>query len=475
VPADADRNSSPFETEQVPLLAPLLLCGASLCFLLSVALWNGYPIVFSDTGSYVLTGATLIPFRPFRAPGYSILIRLTSLGATPWMTILAQAAIVFYVLHKTCSYLMGGRTKFQNYIVLAGICVLSILTSLPWLVSQLMPDVFVGVLFLSAFLLAFDDRLSLIGRICLATILAISVSTHMSFLPIALVFCAAQASARLIGRNPSEAPSFRAMLAWLLLPVILSGLFTAGLNRKMGLGFQLSPSRNMFLLARLFDEGLAADFLIRNCPNHPYIACRYLSKLPRTDAEFLFQHPLLNDLSSQPQEMEEIVHGTLAAYPVRFIAASFKNTLLQLGTFKTGDEIRSYSARDWNNGVFQRVFPAGYGAFSNSRQLRGRLTFLADRAAMLHTAACWLSLPICLLFAWNDRKDRLAGFLAWTMVFLIINAAVCATFSGVYDRYQSRVAWLIPFCFFSYVCRLLTESSKSDAREEIAAREFSTG
>jgi len=36
--------------------------------------------------------------------------------------------------------------------------------------------------------------------------------------------------------------------------------------------------------------------------------------------------------------------------------------------------------------------------------------------------------------------------------FLLINAAVCATFSGVFDRYQSRVAWLAAFCAAIYVC-----------------------
>ena len=297
----------------------------------------------------------------------------------------------------------------------------------------------------------------------------------MSYLPIALVFCAVLASARVIGWGAFGALSLRGMLAWLLIPVILSGLFTAGLNRKMGLGFQLSPSGKMFLLGRLFDDGLAADFLIRSCPNHAYISCRYLSKLPQTDAEFLFQHPLLSDLSQHPQEMEVIVRGTLAAYPFRFIASSFRNTLLQLASLRTGDEIRSYGAKDWNNGVFQRVFPAGFTAFSNSRQLRGRLMFLADKAAMLHTAAFWLSLTACLLFAWNDRRDRIAGFLAWTIVFLTINAAICATFAGVYDRYQSRVAWLIPFCFFSYASRLLSERNNSEVSDKIAQSAFSAG
>jgi hypothetical protein len=173
--------------------------------------------------------------------------------------------------------------------------------------------------------------------------------------------------------------------------------------------------------------------------------------------------------------MEEIIRGTLAAYPLRFIASSFKSTLSQLVSMRTGDEIRSYSARDWNNGTFQRVFPDGYEAFSNSRQLRGRLIVLADKAAVLHAAAFWLSLTMCLLFAWNNRMDRITSFLNWTIAFLVINAAVCATFSGVYDRYQSRVAWLIPFCCFSCICRLLQLSSESEGNDNIASRAYSAG
>jgi Mg/Co/Ni transporter MgtE len=38
------------------------------------------------------------------------------------------------------------------------------------------------------------------------------------------------------------------------------------------------------------------------------------------------------------------------------------------------------------------------------------------------------------------------------MAFLLINAAVCATFSGVFDRYQSRVAWLAALCATAFVC-----------------------
>ena len=49
------------------------------------------------------------------------------------------------------------------------------------------------------------------------------------------------------------------------------------------------------------------------------------------------------------------------------------------------------------------------------------------------------------------------------MAFLAINAAVCATFAGVFDRYQSRVAWLVPFCLMAYVCAGLKERQRESA------------
>ena len=475
MPEDADLNSSLAEIEQIPALRPLLLGAVSLCLLLSVALWNGYPTVFSDTGGYLLTGATFLPYRPFRAPGYSIFVRLTSLRSTAWFTIFMQAVIVLYVLDKTCGYLIGGRRKFRSYVLLGSVGVLAALTSLPWVVSELMPDVFAGVFFLSAFLLALDGQLSLMERFALAAILMLSVSSHMSLFPIAAIFVGTLAVSRLAGSRCPGAPPTRIMLAWLLAPVIASGLWTAGLNQYMGLGFQLSPSRSMFLLGRLFDEGLAADFLDQNCTHRHFIACRYLSNLPRNSEEFLFQHPLLNDIEGHPKEMEEIVRGTLAAYPVRFATSSIRGTLLQLTAIRTGDEIRSYGAWEWNNSAIKQVFPGDFSAFSHSRQFRGSLISLADAAAMLHTTTFWLSTVTCLLLVWKDRMERVNYFLSWIIVFFIINAAVCATFSGVYDRYQSRVAWLMPLCFIAYVCRLLQESNEVEIREQSCGREISAG
>jgi hypothetical protein len=450
---DPNYNLTPAAREEPEDLARRLFVGAlAICALVSIALYNGYPTVFSDTGSYLLTGKFFVALAPFRAPGYSLFTNLTSVGSSAWFTIAIQAVMVVYVLYETCIYLIDGDRKFADLCFLASVCAMAALTSLPWLVSLLMPDVFAGVLFLSAFLLAFAGELRFIQRIVLAAIFAISVAAHSSLIPIALLFVVAVVILRYVSRAPRALPAASSVLAWLLIPIIAAGLLTSELNREMGLGFELSPSRDSFLLARLFGEGLAADFLRENCPKRHFVSCRYLSDLPRTQGEFLFWHPLYPELRrAHPDEMEKIVRGTILAYPVRFAITSAKETLLQLTALRTGDEIRSYGAKEWNNDVIPRVFPGDLRAFQNARQYHDRLMHLADASAVVDTTVFWLSLATCLLLAGTGRFGRLNTFFFSAIAFLLINASICATFAGVYDRYQSRVAWIIPFCLTAYV------------------------
>ncbi len=320
-----------------------------------------------------------------------------------------------------------------------------------------MPDVFAGVLFLSAFLWAFAGELSLIRRVCLAAILMISVGAHASLFPIAGLVFAAIIIARLAGFRPRSAPATGVILFWLLAPMIVAGYNTAKLNRSMGLGFEIAPPKNTFFLARLFGDGLAAEFLQENCPKRPFISCKYLSNLPRTQEEFMFQHPLIRDLVGHDDEVEEIVHGALLAYPLRFVMSSVKETLRQLAAIRTGEEIRSHGSIDWTITSVQKVLPRDVPAFSNSKQSRGILLPLARFAAAIDTFFFWLSFAACLAFAWTGRFERVNVFVYSAFVFLFINAAACATLAAVFDRYQARVAWIIPFCLMAYICCLVSK------------------
>jgi hypothetical protein len=471
---DANCNSQPAKETQEHRARRLFVGALAICALVSIALYNGYPTVFSDTGGYLLTGKFFVALAPFRAPGYAIFTSLTSLGTSAWFTIATQALMVVYVLYETCVYLIDGDRAFADLCFLASVCAMAALTSLPWLVSLVMPDVFAGVLFLSAFLLAFASELRPIQRIVLAAIFTISVASHTSLFPIAVLFVVAVVVLRYSSRLRGALPSTSSALAWLLVPIIASGILTADLNRQMGLGFKLSPSRNAFLLARLFGDGLAADFLHENCSKRHFVSCRYLPDLPRTQEEFLFQHPLFHELLEGHQdEMEKIVRGTILAYPARFVKSSAKETLLQLTTLRTGDEIRTYGAREWNSEVIPRVFPGDWKAFVNARQYRDRMIPLADACAVVDTTVFWLSLATCLLLAGTGRFGRMNLFLYSAIAYLLINASVCATFAGVYDRYQGRVAWIIPFCLTTYLGCLARDWKPLGSIEEIEKLEAS--
>jgi hypothetical protein len=465
---DANCSSQPPKETQEYLARRLFIGALAVCGLISVALYNGYPTVFSDTGGYLLTGKFFVALAPFRAPGYAVFTYLTSLGISAWYTIAAQAAVVAYVLYETCIFLVDGDRKFADLCFLAIVCALVALTSLPWVVSLVMPDAFAAVLFLCAFLLAFATELSVMQRFALAVIFAVSVAAHSSLFPIAVLFVATLAVLRAFSSARwAELPK-RSVLAWLLVPIVAAGLFTVELNREMGLGFQLSPSRSAFLLARLFGDGLASDFLHESCPQSRFISCHYLSHLPTSQEHFLFWDPLYPELrDGHEDEMEEIVRGTILAYPLRFAISSAKETVLQLITLRTGDEIRSFGAREWNNGVIPQVFPGDAQQFVNSREYHDRLVPLANAAAVLDTTVFWASLAICLLIAGTGRFTRVNVFFYSATAYLLINATICATFAGVYDRYQSRVAWIIPFCLSAYLGCYVRDWKPWGAMEEV--------
>src|SRR4029077_10640274 len=169
---------------------------------------------------------------------------------------------------------------------------------------------------------------------------------------------------------------------------------------------------NEFLLGRLFGDGLAGDYLRQNCPKKPFVACRPLADLPKTPEEFLFWNPLLRDLDARGDETREIVRGTLSAYPLRFMWISAKQTLRQLVTLRTGNEVRDFAlhAPNSNAEVIQQVFPGDFHAFSTSRLIRGRLVPLTDAVAAIDSAVFWLSFVACMILTRTHRIEKLNRF-----------------------------------------------------------------
>jgi hypothetical protein len=454
-----------FGEHTLAAIRSLFFGAMSGCLLLSVAFYNGYPTVYPDTGGYLYTGAFGIPLFPFRSPGYGVFAMFTSWRVSSWFTVVAQAILVVVVLYESCKYLIGGDSRFRDHCLLGIAAFLAAFSSLSWETSLLMPDVFAGVVFLSLFLLAFNARMNWVERIGLAAISAVGVGGHVSLLPIASLFVMALVVGRIAGRTAREAPPARSVLPWLVVPLLAAGLWNANLNRQLGLGFKLSPSGNDFLLGRLLNDGLAADFLRENCPQRPFVACRYVDNLPKTPEQFLFWHPMLREMDPSGNEVREIVRGTLAAYPLRFAWNSAKHSLRQFVQFKTGDEVRDLAlhAPNSNGLVIAMVFPRDIGAYAGSKLIQGGLIRLTKIVARVDTGVFWLLALACGIVAFSRRDPKWNSFFLSAVVFLFLNAAVCATFAGVYDRYQARVAWIVPLCLAVYVCRHISETSGDSA------------
>ena len=471
LPVDAARhepNPQPQRQKgEDPGWGQTLLFGALAAGLFCwVAFYNGYPVVTPDSGGYLYSGAFNVPVWPFRAPGYGTFMKWTRLGTTNWFTIAAQALMVVYILRETLAHLVGGQKRYIERCLLYGACALVLLTGLPWLVSELMPDVFAGVLFLCAYLLTFAGELGRGKRIVLVLILTICVASHTSFLPIACLFVVTLMALRFMDRQSPTLPPIRPVLAWLLVPILAAGFYTAFQNQAMGLGFSLSPTKYDFLLGRLFGNGMAEDYLRENCSKQAFISCRYLAHLPHHQSEFLFQHPLIRDLKGHDDEVKAIIHGAISANPGRFVVASANEAWLQLFSLRTGGDTRLDVLTDVNFFDILRVIPREFQPFFIGKQFTGFLWPLTDAMASVHVGIFWMSVAMCAVLAWRRRFARIDKFFVSAVLFLIINAAVCGALSGLDDRYQSRVAWLMPFCLLAYVACALREWKSGVVRRD---------
>lgn len=123
-------------------------------FLMFDAFYNGFPIVYSDSSTYIVSGFGLdMPMdRPLL---YGILLRIFSLsGVSLWFVIFFQALIISYLIFQLIELFLGRKESKYTLLV---ILFLSLFTGLSWVVSQLMADVFTPIALLCAIIIISKD------------------------------------------------------------------------------------------------------------------------------------------------------------------------------------------------------------------------------------------------------------------------------------------------------------------------------
>lgn len=384
--------------------------------LLWPAVWNGYPIVFADTGTY-LSQAIDRYLGWDRPPFYSLFMLPLHMTVTTWPVILAQGLLTVWVLRLVC----GVRWRWLPVVVAP----LAVGTWLPFLVCQLMPDVFTPLLVL---------------LLCAGT-------TKWRWVAFAAFAIAAQQSSLLLSAAilPLTALTRRRLFVAPLLAI--AALLTVNFLGHHRLA--ISPYGNVFLLARVVYDGPGMDVLRQDCPESGWRLCAYLDRFPPTSDEFLWRPDspivLAGGHKAVSADADAIVAAALRAEPGRQLRAVLRNGVEQLTRYASGDGLEPWPAEvtPW----IERDFPAAEQArYANGLQARGLLV-LPPGLAALHAwvartgvLACLALLPFAIWRRYEPGKILLV-----VLVALPASALITGGLSTPHDRYQSRIMWLPPF------------------------------
>jgi hypothetical protein len=416
----------------------------SLMFL-GVAFWNGFPIIFYDTGAYVLQGLGHV-FMVERSPVYAELLFLTGGAFSLWPIVVVQTVLTSYIILETARAEIPGLTLAG----LAGIgAVLTLLTGIAWYAGQVEPDCFTPLVILGCWLILFrSERMGKLRTRWVAGITGLAVACHPSHLGLVcgLLLCAVVL--KLLSRRNRGLPAPRLKHGVIVLATALA-MIVAG-NFVLTGKFFISKSGSVFVFARLMQDGIVKRLMDETCPPNgsaTYKLCGYKAKLDmRADAWLWGPSSNFRELggftgTQQQAEDRRIIIDSLQRYPFTHLRAATFDSIVQFLMFRTGDGIEP---QEWVLGEgFRRIIPHQVPAYLGARQQQGLLRF--KTLNLIHVpvgAMSVLGLLLLIQHAGARRDWRSGAFAALVLLGLIGNAIICGTFSNPHDRYQSRVIWL---------------------------------
>jgi hypothetical protein len=435
------RLANPVEGVRICMLGMGIL---SLMFL-GIAFWNGFPIIFYDTGAYVLEGLGHV-FLVERSPVYADLLFVTGGAFSLWPIVAVQALLTSYIILETARAEVPGLT-LRGLVAIGA--ALTVLTGIGWYAGQVEPDCFTPLVILGCWLLLFrSERIGKVRTRWVAGITGLAVACHPSHLGLiaGILICAAILK-WLAGRHPElPAPRLKHALIGLVTALVL---IVAG-NFVLTGNLFISKSGSVFVFARLVQDGIVKRLMDETCPpngNATYKLCGYKAKLRmRADTWLWGSNSSFRELGGFPgkQQQEEdrrIILDSLQRYPFMHLRAAIYDSFLQFMIFRTGDGIEP------QNQVlepgFRRIIPGQVEDYLEARQQQGLLRF--KTLNLIHVpmgAMSLLGLLLLLQHAGARRNWRSGAFPALVLLGLVGNAIICGTFSNPHDRYQSRVIWL---------------------------------
>jgi hypothetical protein len=423
---------------------------ASTLILLAPAIWNRFPLLQYDTGGYLVRW-----FEGYLVPSRSTVFGLfLNISAYPdfWPAVAIQAALTVWVLALMLrAHGFGGRP-----LMLVGVtAALAGLTTLPWLTSILLTDIFAGLAVLAVHLLVFaDGTLRRFERISLFALVAFAAATHSATFAVMLALLAAASLAWWFLRVGSAAGIVRGLGA-----LVLGAMLLLGANYAVAGRLAWTPGGLALSFGRMLQDGIVNRYLNDHCRETRMKLCAHRHELP-ADADVFFwsgNGSVFNNLGrfkGLGDEMSAIVLGSLHDYPALQIEMAIRATAHQLTRIESGEGVvntiwHTYWAID-------KFVPRAAPAMHAARQQHGEIGFAAINRIHqpVALAAMLLLLATALLGLRRAAFADLGWLAATTTAALLANAFVCGVLSNPHDRYGARLVWIAPLVVTLLLCRL---------------------
>ncbi len=434
------------------------------CFcLLLPALYNGYPLVISDSGAYIYNGFDFhIPVdRPIT---YSIFIAITSFfGFTLWTVLISQALILVYFLRRVSVKILKEHYTHRIFILI--VLLLSIFTSAAWHCSHITADIFTAILFL-AISDYYLSPLSRRTRIIYFILFWLFLMQHNSNLIIVLAFCVL---VRLYALVKGKTWFYRKTLL-VFCATLFSFISLSFFNLWSGNSFRPNAGTHVFLMARMAENGILDKFLEEYCPTEHYSLCKYQGNTGDRQWAFMWgEKTHFQDAGGwEPTEKEYYSIIGRSLYRPKYLGLqvyeAIEAGIRQLPQMQLSILPYGRGSSPYNN--IQICFPRELKEYRMSLQQTLEFNSLGFLNSMILIFTVLMA--VATLWLYKPGTDQNWTFLFVTLAGLVcMNALVTGALSTVIERLQSRVFWLLPFCCILYlVGRIKAGSIKAPRSSE---------
>ncbi len=456
------------------LLKKILFYLLAAITLLIPAFYNGYPLVYSDTGSYIQSGMDLV-IPEHRTIMYGLFIRFFSFNFSFWLVVFAQSLIVSYVLWHITRVI---NKTISKRLFLIGLALLSWFTGLGWYTSQIMPDIFTVTTIGTLLLLALKKDYKIYQKVIFSLLLVFSINAHFSNYLISIL----TVLGLFVITRTKFIPKAKKELSFLLPTIIVTLSILTGslINYSVGSTFKINQGSHVFLMGKMLDSGVLKSFLDDECKNDNYVLCHCKDSLPVTSRELLWNpnSPLYQNggWTGSEKPFNDILFDifTSPKHLALFTYNSILSSVTQLFQNDVGSGLVSNWYKDPTSPPYAQIekhFPFELNQYKQSRQNGNLWDQGLDFTFINYINNMFLVISAGLLFYIftfkNKRKsiDIHTQLIIFTFLLgIVVNAIVVGSLANVYDRLQSRISWTLIFCMM-----LLLLSKKEFLKKKTAS------